>query len=615
MAGEVGIKIKVSAKDADRNLNKLKNSSNKLSEAFNKVTRRSQKTQTAFRNTGKAARSASTGVRSLAASLRPLLAAFAVIGSARFVFIKSAEVETQRKSLEVLTGSVGEANKIIRELQAFGSVTPFTSSELIEQSKRLKAFGFETNEITDTVKRLSNVAGATGADLSGIATAFGQIRAKGKLQQEENLQLLERGVDITTELKKITGLQGEAFEEAQRKGKIGADLVNQALINLTNEGGAFFNGATAQADTLAGRFSTLVDSVETLARTIGERLGPTIKTILNLAIDAVNAINRLITRATLGPQIVQAELQARQKAIDETKEKFNFNIGAVEGPLAGAGVEEFFKERLEINTTEAINELLNKNLEIENKIANKEREINNEINKRITGTNNLNTANTQLNEKLEKQRQTQEQITNILASGMTNAVMGLIEGTKTLGQALADIAKQLASMFLNKAFSSIFSGMFGGGGGGGIGGGALPPAPIYVAAQGGFSRSGGFKAFQSGGVVNSPTMGMIGEGGESEYVIPASKMDGAMARYSAGARGGAVIPGGSGNSGTVAGGSGNTVVEYTGPTLNFNGDEYVPKSAVPEIIGAAAKRGAMAGKAQVLGTLKNSRSQRASLGL
>ena len=312
MAGEVGIKIKVSAKDADRNLNKLKNSSNKLSEAFNKVTRRSQKTQTAFRNTGKAARSASTGVRSLAASLRPLLAAFAVIGSARFVFIKSAEVETQRKSLEVLTGSVGEANKIIRELQAFGSVTPFTSSELIEQSKRLKAFGFETNEITDTVKRLSNVAGATGADLSGIATAFGQIRAKGKLQQEENLQLLERGVDITTELKKITGLQGEAFEKAQRQGKIGADLVNQALINLTNEGGTFFNGATAQADTLAGRFSTLVDSVETLARNVGEKLGPAIKTILNLAIDAVNQINRLITRVSAGPQIAQAELQARQ---------------------------------------------------------------------------------------------------------------------------------------------------------------------------------------------------------------------------------------------------------------------------------------------------------------
>ena len=220
-----------------------------------------------------------------------------------------------------------------------------------------------------------------------------------------------------------------------------------------------------------------------------------------------------------------------------------------------------------------------------------------------------------INDELKKQKALQEDIQNILAGGMTNAVMGLIEGSKTLGQVLADVAKQLASMFLNRAFMSIFSNMSFGGGGGGIGGGALPPAPIYVAAQGGFSRSGGFKAFQYGGVVNSPTMGMVGEGGESEYIIPASKMSGAMSRYSAGARGGAVIPGGSGDSGTVAGSSGNTVVEYTGPTLNFNGDEYVPKSAVPDIIGAASKQGAMAGKAQTFNALKNSRSQRASLGL
>ena len=220
-----------------------------------------------------------------------------------------------------------------------------------------------------------------------------------------------------------------------------------------------------------------------------------------------------------------------------------------------------------------------------------------------------------LNEKLKEQKTTQEQITNILSTNMTSAVMGLIEGSKTLGQVLADVAKQLASMFLNKAFSSIFGNMFGGGGGGSFDFVNMPSLGIPFQKQGAYNRAGGFKAFQSGGVVNSPTMGLIGEGGESEYVIPASKMDGAMARYSAGARGGSVIPGGSGSSGTVAGGSGNTVVEYTGPTLNFNGDEYVPKNAVPQIINAAAKQGANAGRSQALSTLKNSRSQRASLGL
>ena len=215
-----------------------------------------------------------------------------------------------------------------------------------------------------------------------------------------------------------------------------------------------------------------------------------------------------------------------------------------------------------------------------------------------------------LNNQLKEQRQIQEQIQNILAGGMTNAVMGLIEGTKTLGQVLADVAKQLASIFLNRAFMSIFGNMFGGGGGGGLDTNAL------VARDNAFyGNTFPRGSFASGGYVSSPTMGLVGEAGESEYVIPASKMSGAMARYSAGARGGSVIPGGSGDSGTVAGSTGNTIVEYTGPTLNFNGDEYVPKSAVPEIIGAAAKQGAMAGKAQVLGTLRNSRGQRASLGL
>ena len=212
-----------------------------------------------------------------------------------------------------------------------------------------------------------------------------------------------------------------------------------------------------------------------------------------------------------------------------------------------------------------------------------------------------------LNEKLQEQKATQEQIQNILATGMTNAVMGLIEGSKTLGQVLADVAKQLASMFLNKALSSIFGNMFGGGGGMSAGG--------YYSSTTGLGIAGPNFGLAEGGYVTSAGLKMIGEAGESEYVIPASKMSGAMSRYSAGARGGSVIPGGSGDSGTVAGGSGNTVVEYTGPTLNFNGDEYVPKSAVPEIIGAATKQGAMAGKAQVIGTLKNSRSQRASLGL
>ncbi len=125
----------------------------------------------------------------------------------------------------------------------------------------------------------------------------------------------------------------------------------------------------------------------------------------------------------------------------------------------------------------------------------------------------------------------------------------------------------------------------------------------------------GIKPFAYGGVATRPTLGLVGEAGEDEYIIPASKMSGAMDRYSAGARGQAVIPGG----GTVASGSGvsssPTVVNYTGPVLSFNSEAYVPKSAIPEIINSAARRGAQEGQSKVMSQLKNSRSQRSRIGL
>jgi hypothetical protein len=53
------------------------------------------------------------------------------------------------------------------------------------------------------------------------------------------------------------------------------------------------------------------------------------------------------------------------------------------------------------------------------------------------------------------------------------------------------------------------------------------------------------------------------------------------------------------------------MVTYNGPTLNFNGDDYIPRSEAQNLVAAGANQG----KAQTLATLKNSRSQRSKLGM
>jgi TP901 family phage tail tape measure protein len=49
-------------------------------------------------------------------------------------------------------------------------------------------------------------------------------------------------------------------------------------------------------------------------------------------------------------------------------------------------------------------------------------------------------------------------------------------------------------------------------------------------------------AFAEGGIVSRPTLAMVGEGGEREYIIPESKMQAASSRFLAGQRGADVIP-------------------------------------------------------------------------
>lgn len=259
----------------------------------------------------------------LGSAIGKLAIAAAALQAGRFIFAKTAELESQARSLQVLTDSAQKAAQIIQQLKQLGAVTPFTSSELIDAAKRLQAFGVSADQVVETTKRLADVSGATGAELQGLVTAYGQVQAKGRLQGEELLQFQERGVALQEELRKMYGLSGEEFQKALEKGRISAAAVEVAVQRLTSAGGKYANGAIAQSDTLAGKFSTLQDGIESIASTIGTALSPAIKAVLNEAIFAVNAINDLIATGArarsfgLGQQqrqqiLKQAESEAAQ---------------------------------------------------------------------------------------------------------------------------------------------------------------------------------------------------------------------------------------------------------------------------------------------------------------
>ena len=272
-----------------------------------------------------------------------LVGAFTVVSGLKFVFAKTAELETQTRSLQVLTGSVQQAKSIIQELQQLGAVTPFTSTELIDTAKRLNAFGVEGDKVVETTRRLADVAGATGAELQGLATAYGQVQAKGRLQGEELLQFQERGVALQEELRKMYGLTGDEFQKALSKGRISAEAVEVAVKRLTDAGGKYANGAIAQSDTLQGKFSTLTDGVEQLARTIGVVLTPALKAIFAQAIQVVDAINAALAAGRGGGfarNLAGARASINLGATSEGIDRIAKGIGQVSSQKNKSGIQQ-----------------------------------------------------------------------------------------------------------------------------------------------------------------------------------------------------------------------------------------------------------------------------------
>jgi TP901 family phage tail tape measure protein len=210
---------------------------------------------------------------------------------------------------------------------------------------------------------------------------------------------------------------------------------------------------------------------------------------------------------------------------------------------------------------------------------------------------------------------------------------GIISGSMTAKEALASFFSSVADQFLDMAAQIIAKmiqmfilqqalKIFGGAAGGG--GSALPTdaggwADSFKTSLPGLSGDIGRTpiGFAEGGFVTGPTNAIIGEGGESEYVIPASKMNAAMSRYSRGARGENVLTGGggAGSSGGASAAGGPMAIDVRYSVERINDVEYVTASQFQEGMRQAAQQGAAQGEQRTLRRLQQSPSTRKRVGV
>ena len=255
---------------------------NAVNESNARIERANRTAEASERRKAKAVRDTNTAYKSQSSYIVRLgerLAAYASIMQT-FSFIRNirdvtAEFELQRVALGSIIGDLNEANAMFEQIKAAAVKSPFQIKELVTYTKQLAAYGFEQEQLFDTTMQLADISAGLGVGLERLALFMGQVRATGYLRASEVRQATEAGIPLVEQLaKKMSELRGETVSAAEVMGMISEraisfGMVKEVFDDMTSAGGKFYKMQEKQAETLAGQWSNLQDSIAIMYDEIG----------------------------------------------------------------------------------------------------------------------------------------------------------------------------------------------------------------------------------------------------------------------------------------------------------------------------------------------------------
>lgn len=176
----------------------------------------------------------------------------------------NAQIEKYTTGFTNMLGSAQAAQEAMQAIQEDAARTPFDVASLTQANQLLISAGENAEYSRKVINALGDAVSATGggnAELSRMAANLQQIANVGKASAIDIKQFAYAGINIYQVLADYTG---KSVQEVQNM-TISYDLLSQALIAASEEGGRYYNAMDTQSQTMNGRISTLKDNVSQLA--------------------------------------------------------------------------------------------------------------------------------------------------------------------------------------------------------------------------------------------------------------------------------------------------------------------------------------------------------------
>jgi tape measure domain-containing protein len=295
---------KKSVEETGKNSQATKDLKVKLSEAQAQLNSTSSALETAEKYMNSFGDAASGSSKSLAGAIAQgtiMAGFFSKLSSAALAAAKSliqsgieynAQIESYRVGLTNMLGDAQAANEAMAAIQEDAARTPFSVDSLTQANQLLISAGENASYSRKVIMALGDAVSATGggnAELSRMAANLQQIANVGKASAIDIKQFAYAGINVYQVLADYTG---KTVQEVQNM-TISYDLLSNALIAASEEGGRYYNAMDTQSQTMNGRVSTLKDNVSQLAGLmtgdLSSGIGVVISNLNDMTVAAIEA--------------------------------------------------------------------------------------------------------------------------------------------------------------------------------------------------------------------------------------------------------------------------------------------------------------------------------------
>jgi hypothetical protein len=247
-----------------------------------------QKITEAVNSTGVAANAASSRFKDLGERMLGINQSIEVISRLKNLvsepISKASAFEQAEVQMRVLLKSSSAAKDRMKELADFANATPFELPEVVKASKILQTFGGNALATGDSLKMVGDMASASGASFEEIAMwvgrAYTNINA-GKEFGEAAMRLQELAL--------MSGETRTQLERMQASGAKGSEVWKAFVAAMATYGGIMGQ----QAETMAGKISTMNDALDSISRSVVQAFLPMIKSIVTTVTNAMSVVGSI----------------------------------------------------------------------------------------------------------------------------------------------------------------------------------------------------------------------------------------------------------------------------------------------------------------------------------